>query len=123
MYEQFREQAEFLNVYIREAHPEDEWQLDVNLEEEVCYLQPRTLEERLGIANDFNKRFDYPIPLGVDLMSNRASELYAGWPERLYIVGEDGTIIYKGGMGPMDYKPQEVRTWLEKRFSAVATGS
>ncbi len=123
MYEQFQEEAEFLTVYIREAHPDDEWQMDVNLKEDVCYLQPRTLEQRLGIANDFTKRFDYSIPLGVDLMSNQASELYAGWPERLYIIGEDSTIIYKGGMGPMDYKPQEVRAWLEKRFSAVAAGS
>ncbi len=79
MYEQFQAEAEFLTVYIREAHPDDEWQMDVNLKEDVCYLQPRTLDQRLGIANDFTKRFDYSIPLGVDLMSNQASELYAGW--------------------------------------------
>jgi hypothetical protein len=123
MYQEFHDEAEFLTVYIREAHPDDEWQMDVNLKDDVCYLQPRTLEQRLLIANDFSKRFDYPVPLGVDLMSNRASELYAGWPERLYIIGEDGTITYKGGMGPMDYKPQEVRAWLEKRSEAVAAGN
>lgn len=116
MYEQFKDDADFLTVYIREAHPEDEWQMDSNITDDVCYMQPRTLADRITIANDFAQRFGYPIPLAVDTMANTANQLYAGWPERLYLIGTDGRIAYKGGMGPFNYKPEEVRAWLEQRF-------
>ena len=117
MHDQFKDHADFLTIYIREAHPQDEWQMTSNVDEGVCYSQPHSLEQRLAIAQDFVKRFHYPIPLAVDAMGDIANRLYAGWPERLYVVGEDGTILYKGGMGPFAYKPEEVREWLETRFS------
>jgi len=120
MYDQFKDQADFLTVYIREAHPDDEWQMDVNLKDEVCYLQPKTLAQRVAIANDFTQRFHYPLPLVVDTMADAANKTYAAWPERLYILGPDGTVVYKGGIGPFHYKPEEVRAWLEARFSPPA---
>ena len=86
-----------------------------NEKESVCYLQPRTTEQRLAIANDFTERFHYGIPLLVDPIENEANRLYAGWPERLYIV-EGGVIRYKGGQGPFEFHPEEVADWLAKRF-------
>ena len=122
MYERFQDRADFLTIYIKEAHPDDEWQMQPNLDEEVCYLQPKTLAQRAAIANDFVRRFKYPLPLGVDTMDNAANQTYAAWPERLYIVDPDGRIVYKGGNGPFHYKPEEVRAWLEAKFPApVAT--
>ena len=121
MYEQFKAHAEFLTVYIREAHPTDEWHMEQNVPDNVCYLQPRTLDQRVAIANDFAKRFQYPIPIGVDNMTDTANRLYGGWPERLYVIDEAGRIVYKGGLGPFNYRPQEVRAWLERRFPE-ATG-
>ena len=114
-FDQFKEHADFLTVYIREAHPQDEWQMESNVTDGTCYLQPRSLEDRVAIANDFVKRFQYPIPLGVDAMADTAKAFYAAWPERLYII-EGGKIAYKGGIGPFHYHPEEVRAWLEKRF-------
>ena len=72
------------------------------------------------IANDFIRRFHYPIPLGIDPMSDAANHLYGGWPERLYVIDESGKIVYKGGLGPFNYRPEEVRAWLEKRFPEAA---
>ena len=37
---------------------------------------------------------------------------YAGWPDRLYVVGADGRIVYRGGPGPGGFRPQEVEEWL-----------
>jgi hypothetical protein len=90
-----------------------------NLKEDVCYAQPKTLEQRLAIANDFTKRFNFPLPFGVDDMSNAANDAYAAWPERLYIVDESGRIAYRGGMGPFHYDPKEVRAWLAARYGEV----
>jgi type I thyroxine 5'-deiodinase len=103
-------------VYIKEAHPEDEWQMDSNEKENVCYPQPRTLAQRVAIANDFVKRFRYDVPIAIDDMTNRANELYAGWPERFYIVDESGKIAFKGKPGPFGFHPEEVEEWLKARF-------
>jgi hypothetical protein len=106
---------------VREAHPTDEWQMKSNLKEkdDVCYAQPKTLEQRLVIANDFTKRFKFPLPFGIDDMSNAANDAYAAWPERLYVIDESGRIAYRGGMGPFNYNPAEVREWLAARYGAV----
>jgi type I thyroxine 5'-deiodinase len=116
MAEKWGGRAGFLTIYIKEAHPEDEWQADANEKESVCYPQPRTLAQRVAIANDFVRRFDYRIPILVDGMDNRADSLYAGWPERFYVVDERGRIVYKGQPGPFGYHPEEVEAWLARRF-------
>jgi hypothetical protein len=121
IYEDYKEHADFLTVYVREAHPTDEWQMKSNLKEkdDVCYAQPKTLEQRLIIANDFTKRFKFPLPFGIDDMSNAANDAYAAWPERLYIIDESGRIAYRGGNGPFKYYPAEVREWLAARYGTV----
>jgi hypothetical protein len=118
MYERYRDRANFLTVYIKEAHPEDEWQMTANEKENVCYPQPKTLSQRVAIANDFVKRFHYRVPLVVDEMDNSANARYAGWPERFYIVDEKGVIAFKGKPGPFGYHPEEVEAWLATRFPA-----
>jgi hypothetical protein len=90
-----------------------------NVKDDVCYAQPKTLEQRVAIANDFTKRFKFPLPFGIDDMSNAANDAYAAWPERIYIIDESGRIAYRGGMGPFNYKPGEAREWLAARYGAV----
>jgi len=85
----------------------------------VCYAQPKTLAQRVAIANDFTQRFHYPVPFGIDEMNNAANDAYAAWPERLYIIDEHGRVAYKGGNGPFNYTPKEVRDWLAARFGEV----
>ena len=109
----------FVTVYIREAHPLDEWQMKSNETENVCYRQPRTLEDRVAIANDFVERFHYAIPLAVDPMENPADHVYAGWPERLYIVDESGRIAYKGRRDRSAITPRKSRPGWRRRFPAA----
>src|SRR5256886_4189297 len=93
-----------------------------NVKDDVCYAQPKTLEQRVAIANDFTKRFKFPLPFGIDDMSNAASDAYAAWPERIYIIDESGRIAYRGGMGPFNYNPEEAREWLGARYGARRPG-
>jgi len=123
IYNDYKDHADFLTVYVREAHPTDEWQMKSNVKEDVCYAQPKTLEQRVAIANDFVQRQKYPLPFGIDDMNDAADHAYSAWPERLYIIDEQGRIAYAGGMGPFHYDPEEVRAWLAKRFGAVTQTS
>ena len=116
MYRRYNDRASFLNVYIKEAHPQDEWKMDSNEKEGICYRQPRTLAERVAIAKDFVKRFHVDIPMAVDPIDDPANKVYAGWPERIYIIDEAGAIVYKGKPGPFGFHPEEAEDWLAKRF-------
>ena len=87
--------------------------------DDVCYAQPKTLDQRVAIANDFTNRYKYSVPFGIDEMSNAANDAYAAWPERLYILYENGRVAYKGGNGPFKYAPKEVRAWLATRYGEV----
>lgn len=48
----------------------------------------------------------------LDDIDNTAMACYAAWPERLCIIGTDGRILYKGGMGPFYFDPDEVEEIL-----------
>lgn len=94
-----------------------------NTDQNICYMQPRTFPERVAIANDFVTRFHFPLPIAIDPMDNAADRIYGGWPERIYIIDEQGRIVYRGGLGPFNYHPQEARAWLERRFPQPASAS
>jgi hypothetical protein len=66
MRRKYADRANFVTLYIKEAHPLDEWQMDSNVTEGVCYPQPTSSAQRIAIANDFVKRFSYEIPLLID---------------------------------------------------------
>ena len=117
--QKFENRAEFLTIYIKEAHPEDEWQMTSNEDQGVCYTQPLTLEDRVFIARDFVERFDYAIPLVVDPMENPAEDAYAAWPERLYLIGVDGKVAYTGEPGPGGFEPDELEEAIENELAAL----
>lgn len=112
IYDEFKDRVSFLTIYIKEAHPDDGWQLKENCDSGVCYTQPKSLEERLKVASDFINKSGYRIPLVVDGIDDEANKLYSAWPERLYII-RDGKIAYKGGMGPFGFNSTEVLDWLK----------
>jgi hypothetical protein len=105
--------ARFLTIYIREAHPTDEWQMESNEAEDVCYPQPRTSEQRVAIARDFAARYKFPIELVVDSIENPADAVFAGWPERLYVIDPQGRISFKGEVGPFGFDPEAVEAVLD----------
>ena len=108
--------AEFLVVYIKEAHPEDEWQMHANEREGIVFKQPKTYEERQYIANLMIKQFDLTIPTIIDDMDNTVEACYAAWPERYYLIDEGGSIAYVGRPGPGGFRPAEFREYLAERY-------
>ncbi len=113
----FQDRAQFLLVYVKEAHPENEWASRTNARDGVLFDQPTRIQERLDVARAFIGKMDVETSTLVDDIDNTAEELYAAWPERLYVIDRGGTIVYKGGLGPYFFEPDEVREYLEDRFA------
>ena len=109
---------DFLYIYIKEAHPEDEWQMSENREQSIVFNQPTTFDERLELAQTFVAKMGVETTTLVDNMQNVANACYAAWPERLYVVDTEGRITYKGGMGPFYFDPDEVSDFLDQTYRA-----
>lgn len=106
---EYSEVADFVLVYIDEAHPTDGWKIAGSLFELPSH---KTLEDRASAAQMMLKEEPQGCPVVLDNMENLANSAYAALPERLYIV-LDGIVVYKGGMGPWLYKLGEVESWLK----------
>ncbi len=109
LYADYGDRVEFLVVYVREAHPTDGWQLGVNERDGVLFAQPKSLEDRIEVAHEMCEKLELSIPTLIDKMDNKVGETYAGFPDRLYLIGSDGKIAYKGARGPFGFKPPELR--------------
>ena len=101
-------------VYIAEAHAIDEWQLQSNLDDDVLVAQHRTIEERFAAARAGVARLGLTMPVLVDGMDDAVSEAFAAWPERIYVVGHDGRIAFKGGPGPWEFDPEAAGQALDE---------
>ncbi len=49
----------------------------------------------------------------MDNMEDTTERAYQGWPDRIYIVGLDGKIVYAGAKGPQGFKPEEAKESLK----------
>jgi type I thyroxine 5'-deiodinase len=97
--------------------------MEVNREDEVVFRQPTTFEERQELARVLVERLKYRLPLAIDGMDNAADKAYSAWPERLYVIGRGGRIVYKGGMGPFGFKPDEAERSLAAHVASPAAAA
>jgi hypothetical protein len=81
--------------------------MDSNVEEKIVFKQPKLFAERQAAVKILVERLKYRMPVAIDGMDNRADAAFAAWPERIYIVGPDGRVVYKGGMGPFEFDVKE----------------
>lgn len=108
----YRDRANFLIVYTREAHPADGWVLPDNQQAGVNHEQPRDYGSRAKLARICRRDLDIEMPMVVDTMNDAVTESYSGMPNRLYLIDRQGKIAYKGGRGPFGFKPEELEQSL-----------
>ena len=118
--DRFRDRVSFLTVYIREAHPEEGWILPENRRSGVAVDEPRSDEARREVAAACATALRLRMPMVVDAVDNAVASAYGGWPDRLYLVGRDGRIAYRGGEGPFGFKPKELGAAIEYHLNKGA---
>ena len=120
LYAKYKEQVEFMVVYVKEAHPTDKWWLGQSRTQTVLHefsgnparldiAEPVTLEQRRKVAASCQANlFDGVVPLYVDTMDDKVSARYAAKPTRIYFIGEDGKVLYNPGIGPFGFNPDHL---------------
>jgi len=113
----FSEVADFVTIYIAEAHPAERGHFRVGGEGGNYDIDTHAnIADRLNAATTLREEAGEALKgckILVDPMDDRANIAFAALPERLYVV-QDGQIVYQGGLGPFDYKISEVEDFLAK---------
>ncbi len=99
-------------VYVREAHPDDGWQMKSNKRDGVVYDTPKSLRERARIATDCVRELGLTMPCLLDGMDNAVQMRYRGFPARACLVGKDGRIVFISKAGPRGISPKEIEQAL-----------
>ncbi len=74
----------------------------------MLFTQPTTFEERSAVASACSLRLDLSIPTLVDDLKNSTDLEYYALPDRLYLVGKDGRIAFRGAPGPFGFIAAEL---------------
>ena len=103
--------ADFLIVYISEAHPSDGWKFQNNFD----INKHNGIQDRIKAVETLLK-FKPNCPVVADEISNVLTYKYGAMSERLYVV-LNGRVVYLGERGPHGYHVEEVEEWLTKYTS------
>jgi hypothetical protein len=109
--------VQFLLVYIREAHALDsDW--PITGQGAPLVEEPVSLEERQDVAQTCVAHLDLgDFPVLVDGIDDAVSTAYEAWPDRLYLVGKDGRIVFKGERGPAGFDPEALEQAIVAELS------
>lgn len=113
VYKRFGKEAEFIGVYIHEAHATDSsWPIEKNTQLGIVVPEPRTFQERESVARKCCESMKMPFPILVDEIDDRVGRSYCAMPDRLYVIDSKGRVAYKAGIGPFGYNPSEMEQAL-----------
>lgn len=108
----YRDQVDFLAVYIREAHPTDGWVMSSNEDAGIRLAQPKSAAERQRAAHLCESALSLSIPILIDDLDDRVGRAYSAFPDRLYLIDREGRVVHKSGRGPFGFRPRELEQSL-----------
>ena len=92
--------------------------MEANERDDVFFEQPATFDERTTVADACAIRLELSIPTLIDDMENSTDLKYYALPDRLYLVGRNGRVAYRGAPGPWGFVAAElekaIQNYLER---------
>lgn len=116
LYERYRDRVEFRLVYIREAHPQGEWQSTINTRQGVSLPEAKDPQERAEHAALCRKRLAIPYEASLDAMDGTAEKAFSAFPSRAFVLDAAGKITYATALDEASLRPDA----LERALAAVA---
>jgi len=110
LYEEYKNDVEFVIVYIREAHPE----MLRKGNKTGIVGRPKDIDQRIILASECVTRFKFTIPMVIDGMDGTVNKDYQAAPVRTTITDLEGKVVYYAGPGPFDFRLSKVEKVLAK---------
>jgi type I thyroxine 5'-deiodinase len=79
-----------------------------NVRDNVLFRSPKDENERAFVAGACVRKLGIKFPALIDGFDNRVEAAYTGWPDRLYLIGQGGRVLYKSKPGPFGFDPQDL---------------
>ena len=117
MWERFRDRVDFVVVYIREAHPEEGWVVQMNRDQDIAIQDPQSDAARNEVAATCAIRLQIRMPVVVDKLDDEIAWAYGALPDRLYLVGKGGRIAFRGAPGPFGFQPEALERAIEAELA------
>ena len=89
-----------------------------NVKDNVLFASPKSEEEREYVAGACVRKLGIKFPAMIDGFDNRAESAFTGWPDRLYLIGQGGRVLYKSRPGPFGFHPQELAEAIKESVAA-----
>jgi len=84
------------------------WEMQSNVRDNVLFSSPKDEAERAAVAGTCVRKLGIKFPAMVDGFDNRVEAAYTGWPDRLYLIGRGGRVLYKSKPGPFGFHPGDL---------------
>ena len=117
LYERYHDRAEFLLVYIREAHGAGSWQSTINQREGIDLADAATFEQKRGYASSCVRKLKIPYTALVDPLDNGTEKAYVAWPSRVYLVDKQGHVAFNSLLDELNFDASSLDAALQ---SAIA---
>jgi copper chaperone CopZ len=116
LYQAYKERVTFLLVYIAEAHPGQILAFPAENGGEELRIVPLVATESQTLDNlrRLVRLANLTIPAAIESPANSVNRDYAAYPNRLYAIGVDGKVAFKGAPGPTGLKVPDLADWLRE---------
>ena len=95
--------------------------MESNIKDKVVFATPKDEQERAMIAGACVRKLGIKFPAVLDEFGNSTEKAYTGWPDRIYLIDQDGRVAYKSKPGPFGFKAAELGAALAKLPKPHAT--
>ncbi len=113
LYERYRDRVEFRLVYMREAHPQGEWQSTINARQGVSLPEARSERERGEHAGLCRTRLAIPYEAVLDGMNGAAEHAFSAFPSRAFVVDRTGKVTYATALDEESLRPEALAAALD----------
>ncbi len=91
----YRNKVNVILIYTREAYPNNEWDVQRNIDDQIRIAQHTTIEERTNMAKVTRDGLKIGLDILVDEMDDAATDAYAGTPNGCIVIDSAGKVVLR----------------------------
>src|SRR5690349_14558467 len=97
--------------------------MESNIKDKVVFTTPKNEDERAFVAGACVRKLGIKYPAVLDEFGNSTESAYTGWPDRIYLIDQNGRVTYKSKPGPFGFSANELGSALKDLVGPPAPGT